>query len=74
VAYYVLALPVGIWLAFNTNLGLAGLWVGQCGALFLVGIGQYILVALTHWDIEVDKAAARIHEDEIIQEALGEQV
>ncbi|KAK4701350.1 multidrug resistance protein, MATE family, partial [Phenoliferia sp. Uapishka_3] len=60
VAYYFLALPFGIWLAFKTSLGLSGLWIGQCAALFLVGIGQYILVALTHWDVEVEKAQARL--------------
>lgn len=30
VAYYCLALPLGIALAFKTSQGLAGLWIGQC--------------------------------------------
>lgn len=30
VAYYVLALPLGITLAFYWNQGLQGLWVGSC--------------------------------------------
>lgn len=64
IAYYVLALPMGIALAFHTNLGLAGLWIGQCTALFLVGIGEYILVLLTRWDVEVEKSLDRLdHED-----------
>lgn len=52
-------------LAFHTSLGLAGLWIGQCVALFLVGVGEYILVTLTHWDVEVEKSQARLdHGDE----------
>jgi MATE family multidrug resistance protein len=81
IAYYLFALPLGIWyvpvhlpldltewlddrLAFNGGWGLAGLWVGQCVALFLVGIGEYILVACTDWEKEVEIATSRIEEDE----------
>jgi MATE family multidrug resistance protein len=35
VSYYMGALPLGIYLAFH-GWGLAGLWVGQCIALYLV--------------------------------------
>jgi len=56
VAYYILALPMGIGLAFHPriNLGLQGLWIGQVVALFLVGLGEYAVVWLgTDWDREV---------------------
>ncbi|KAH0253574.1 mate family transporter, partial [Aureobasidium melanogenum] len=36
ISYYAGALPLGIWLAFH-GWGLAGLWIGQCIALYLVG-------------------------------------
>jgi MATE family multidrug resistance protein len=29
-AYYVLALPLGVTLAFRANYGLQGLWIGAC--------------------------------------------
>lgn len=32
VAYYVLALPLGIWLAFRAGKGLEGLWIGEFSA------------------------------------------
>lgn len=90
VAYYVVALPFGIWcvqiacefpffpakvltptlnrvrqsrLAFNTSLGLKGLWIGQCVALTSVGIGQYIVVCFCDWEKEVDLALDRGDED-----------
>lgn len=62
VAYYVLALPVGISLAFHsqTHLGLQGLWIGQVLGLFVVGIGEYGAVWLgTDWDKEVQRGKDR---------------
>ncbi|KAL5343168.1 mate-domain-containing protein [Aspergillus crustosus] len=63
VSYYCGALPLGIWLAFH-GWGLKGLWVGQCIALYLVGALEWVVVALSNWDKEVDKAFLRmdIHE------------
>ncbi|KAL4867518.1 hypothetical protein BDV12DRAFT_209788 [Aspergillus spectabilis] len=63
VSYYCGALPLGIWLAFH-GWGLKGLWVGQCIALYLVGALEWVIVALSNWDKEVDKAFLRmdVHE------------
>ncbi|PPQ74024.1 hypothetical protein CVT24_012620 [Panaeolus cyanescens] len=66
VAYYVLALPMGITLAFHSSfhLGLQGLWIGQVVALFIVGIGEYCVVWLgTDWDEEVRKSIKRNYEE-----------
>ena len=59
VSYYCLALPLGIWLAFH-GWGLEGLWVGQCVALYIVGILEWGIVAFSNWDYEVKKAFARL--------------
>ncbi|KAF9529009.1 MOP flippase [Crepidotus variabilis] len=60
VAYYVLALPVGITLAFRYNQGLQGLWIGQVVALFLVGAAEFLVVWLgTDWKQEVLKGIER---------------
>ncbi|KAH9890097.1 MOP flippase [Cubamyces lactineus] len=62
VAYYVLALPLGITLAFHpsTHLGLQGLWIGQVIALFIVGLSEYAVVWLgTDWEKEVQRGYER---------------
>ncbi|KAJ7876263.1 MOP flippase [Mycena leptocephala] len=72
VAYYVLALPLGITLAFNprTALGLQGLWIGQVVALFIVGLGEYYVVVRSDWDLEVKLGAER-NEEEAKRRALN---
>ncbi|KAK0489016.1 MOP flippase [Armillaria novae-zelandiae] len=63
-AYYVLALPMGITLAFRYGLGLQGLWIGQVVALFIVGLGEYLVVWLgTDWDLEVQRGVDRNQEE-----------
>lgn len=65
-AYYVLALPLGIFLAFHSHfhLGLQGLWIGQVVALFIVGLGEYGIVWFgTDWEKEVQKSLERIREE-----------
>lgn len=63
VSYYCGALPLGIWVAFH-GWGLKGLWVGQCIALYLVGILEWTIVALSNWDHQVQKAFERMDEGE----------
>ncbi|KAJ5672908.1 transporter [Penicillium longicatenatum] len=75
VSYYCFALPLGIWLAFQHGWGLKGLWVGQCVALYCVGILEWIVVACTKWDDEVHNAFKRMdHEssDDIPEESMGD--
>ncbi|KAF8491470.1 MOP flippase [Russula emetica] len=64
VAYYVLALPLGIALAFHWGYGLPGLWIGQVVALFIVGTCEYAVVWLgTDWDHEVEKGVWRNNQE-----------
>lgn len=59
VSYYAGALPAGIYLAFH-GWGLAGLWVGQCVALYLVGALEWVIVGLSDWEKEVESAMLRL--------------
>ncbi|QIW97322.1 hypothetical protein AMS68_002840 [Peltaster fructicola] len=63
ISYYCGALPLGIWLAFN-GWGLAGLWIGQCIALYLVGFAEWAIVAFSNWPKEVEKAFRRMESDD----------
>lgn len=62
ISYYGGALPGGIYLAFH-GLGLSGLWLGQCVALFLVGALEWIIIGLSNWEKEVDRASARLDDE-----------
>ncbi|KAK3941272.1 mate-domain-containing protein [Diplogelasinospora grovesii] len=64
-SYYGGALPGGIYLAFH-GWGLAGLWVGQCVALYLVGVLEWVIVGMSNWDNEVKRAIARLEDGGII--------
>lgn len=54
--YYVFALPVGLYLAFTLNWGLAGLWTGICLALVCVSVIQIIVVIYADWAQIIQKS------------------
>lgn len=58
-SYYGGALPLGIYLAFH-GWGLVGLWLGQCIALYLVGVLEWTIIALCNWESEVQNALNRL--------------
>jgi MATE family multidrug resistance protein len=64
VSYYIIALPLGIYLAFRQGYGLAGLWVGQCVALFLVSILEWTIIAVCDYEKEVKKCFDRIRNED----------
>jgi MATE family multidrug resistance protein len=61
-SYYGGALPGGIYLAFH-GWGLAGLWMGQCVALSLVGTLEWIIVGWSNWEKEVQRAVDRLDDE-----------
>lgn len=58
--YFIGALPLGIYLAFNHGWGLEGLWVGQCVALYLVGAAEWAVVYFSKWEKQVERAFERM--------------
>ncbi|EEU42550.1 uncharacterized protein NECHADRAFT_40221 [Fusarium vanettenii 77-13-4] len=73
ISYYGGALPAGIYLAFH-GWGLSGLWIGQCVALFLVGILEWMIIGVSNWDAEVQKASDRLEGDGIVDNSADEGV
>lgn len=70
VSYYCGALPFGIYLAFH-GWGLEGLWVGQCIALYVVGVVEWVVVAFSDWDQQVKKAFERMDEDPLAEDGVA---
>ncbi|GIJ99780.1 hypothetical protein Aspvir_003783 [Aspergillus viridinutans] len=50
--------------------GLKGLWVGQCIALYIVGVLEWLIVAFSNWDTEVGKAFQRMDVHERLETGL----
>ena len=71
VSYYCGALPLGIYLAKKAGWGLSGLWVGQCIALYLVGIGEWVIVAFSNWEHQVKKAFERMDPAKRIEDGVS---
>lgn len=69
VSYYCGALPLGIYLAFH-GWGLGGLWVGQCIALYLVGIAEWAIVYFSNWEYQVKKAFERMEHGERMENGV----
>lgn len=63
-AYYAVAMPVSLSLAFLLKWKVAGLWVGVALALVLVAAVQMIVVFMTKWDRVEEDALARTSRDD----------
>lgn len=72
-AYYCGALPLGIYLAFH-GWGLSGLWIGQCIALYLVGLIEWLVVALSNWNKQVENAFKRMDPGDLAEQAQQGEV
>jgi len=59
-AYYILGIPVGIWLAFWWDMKLHGLWIGLTLALVYCSVLGIIICLWSDWDYEVKKVMDRL--------------
>jgi len=66
-AYYVIGIPLGMWLTFSRNMQLYGIWTGLTVALVYAALVAAILVLRSDWDYEVEKVRARFAADQADQ-------
>ncbi|KAG2366411.1 MATE efflux family protein [Suillus spraguei] len=59
-AYYVIGIPLGLWLAFKQDMQLAGLWCGLTAALLYSSTVGIWICLNTNWKREVEKVAERL--------------
>jgi MATE family multidrug resistance protein len=49
ISYYIIGLPLSVYLAFNCNGGLYGLWLGFTIANMILDIGFTIIIVYPDW-------------------------
>ncbi|XP_074658995.1 multidrug and toxin extrusion protein 1-like isoform X2 [Tubulanus polymorphus] len=59
IAYYVLALPIGVPVMFKTHLEARGYWWGLTIGLFVEAMSFLIIFAKTDWNYQVEQARKR---------------
>ncbi|CAJ2666504.1 unnamed protein product [Trifolium pratense] len=58
--YYIVGLPIGIFLGFNQHLGVKGLWGGtMCGSVLQILV-LAVIIYKTNWTKEVEQTADRM--------------
>lgn len=55
-AYYLIALPLALFLAFSFNLGLFGLWAGLGVGIFVLAASEFYYVFNSDWDMILEDA------------------
>ncbi|TRM62258.1 mate-domain-containing protein [Schizophyllum amplum] len=62
-AYYVMGIPIGVWLAFSFDMALHGLWIGLTLSLvYCAALGTWFAWR-TDWEKEVRKVKERVREE-----------
>ncbi|ONH67408.1 Ethionine resistance-conferring protein 1 [Cyberlindnera fabianii] len=56
ISYYLIAIPLGFWLAFGLDLGLLGLWIGLCISIFLISFLQLFSVLNSDWEAIISQS------------------
>jgi MATE family multidrug resistance protein len=74
-AYWVLGLPLGIFLAFYLKWGLTGLWFGLAiGALIVSCATLSGIILLVNWELESKKAVARSISEKLTNDIIDKDV
>ncbi|KAI3886623.1 hypothetical protein MKX03_031144 [Papaver bracteatum] len=63
VSYYLIGLPIGIFMGFKLDWGLEGLWIGMQIGMGIQTIVLIIMFCRANWDKEVQLSKDRVSED-----------
>jgi MATE family multidrug resistance protein len=55
VGYWVVGLPLGVWLGFERKMGAVGLWIGLCAGLMIAGVAL-----ISVWGTTVRRGVGRV--------------
>ncbi|OUM54963.1 hypothetical protein BVG19_g4428 [[Candida] boidinii] len=61
--YYVIGVPISLFLAFYADLSLFGLWIGTGIALAIIGVVQYYFIFRADWEKLSEEAIKRSNSD-----------
>ncbi|XP_074316582.1 protein DETOXIFICATION 16-like [Silene latifolia] len=70
-SYYIVGIPLAIFLAFILHMGGKGLWLGIICALAVQVVSLFIITIRTDWDQEAMKATKRVNESSVAAETLA---
>ncbi|KAF8582566.1 multidrug/Oligosaccharidyl-lipid/Polysaccharide flippase [Ramaria rubella] len=73
-AYYIIGIPLGLYLTFVRDMKLPGLWIGLTAALVYCAVISVWLCIRVDWDKEVQKVQDRIEREEHIRKRLAEVI
>ena len=68
-AYYLIGIPIGVYLAFSWKMGLHGLWIGLTISLIYCSCAGTYLCLNTDWDHEAEKVRLRLENEDKLRKA-----
>ncbi|KAJ9087353.1 ethionine resistance protein [Entomophthora muscae] len=61
IGFYLLGIPLGLFLTFYANMGLLGLWIGISTSLLFIGLSLTFFIFITNWQQQVLACRERLN-------------
>jgi multidrug resistance protein, MATE family len=55
IGYWVIGMPLGLWMGFGRKMGAVGLWIGLCAGLMFAGVAL-----ISVWRVAVRRGVGRV--------------
>jgi len=65
ICYYLIGLPLALWLAFKKNMGVGGLWLGFSIACIILDIGFMCIIECPSWHRIASETQSRIDKERV---------